>query len=291
MSADVDAEGLGECFNLKPYRNLVKASWAPPPPTPQKESFAAPAATEAPAEEAEAPVEDAAAAPVEGEGEPAESIPTAAAADSDQPPVAEPAEPTDATAATADPAAASEGEVAAAAAVTAAEPVGGDEAPVGDAPIDGDGASPPSSSPPPVADYEEGAPNAFRITLFCLAAQYDACAQDFWLHAFSCFPQREYGCLTVPSAVLAEPTLVKGLTAAATWPGVSFSHTLYVVHRDVLLAPRHLTVQRWLPSQAQVWCDNILLQLPSFGVPCHAQTLASLYGSSLRTHSKCFGAH
>ena len=282
MSADVDAEGLGECFNLKPYRNLVKSTWAPPPRAFQRDSSAAPAAAAAAAAtaiaaeegsaEAGAPAENAAAAAAaaEGESEPTEPAATAAT-DGEQAVAAESAGP-DATLAPADAAASGEGESAAPTAAPAAEG-GRDAAPAADdAPSAGDGASRPpfpSSLPPPGS--EEGAPNAFRITLFCLAAQFDACAQDFWLHAFSCFPQREYGCLTVPSSVLAEPTLVRGLTAAATWPGVSFSHTLYVVHRDVLLAPRHLTVQRWLPSQAQVWPPN----LSPFGLFC-----ASLYDAT-----------
>ena len=87
---------------------------------------------------------------------------------------------------------------------------------------------------------------------FPLLAAFDARAGDFWAHAFACFPQRDYGVLTVPSGVLTEPTLVRGLTAAVLLPGASFSHTLYVAHRDGLLAPRHLAVQRWLPSTAQV---------------------------------------
>ena len=62
-------------------------------------------------------------------------------------------------------------------------------------------------------------------------------------HAFARYPDRDYCVVTVPTTVLQEPALVRGLfTAAAPRPGTAYSHTLFVVHRDALLAPAHLKV-------------------------------------------------
>jgi len=100
------------------------------------------------------------------------------------------------------------------------------------------------------ANPHAGEPNAFSVTLFCIDGKFESRAADFLPHAFRAFPDREYCILTVPSTLLSEPALVRGFSAAAPLPGTSFSHSLFVVHRDALLAAAHLCVTRWRPSVA-----------------------------------------
>jgi len=86
-------------------------------------------------------------------------------------------------------------------------------------------------------------PNAFAVTLFCVEGALACRSGDFLPHAFARYPDRDYCVVTVPTTVLQEPALVRGLfTAAAPRPGTAYSHTLFVVHRDALLAPAHLKV-------------------------------------------------
>jgi hypothetical protein len=57
---------------------------------------------------------------------------------------------------------------------------------------------------------------------------------DFLPHMFGLFPDRDYCILTVPCHAAATSVLLKNnhFTAAASTPGSTFSHVLYLMHRD-----------------------------------------------------------
>eukprot|EP00613_Pedinella_sp_CCMP2098_P039092 CAMPEP_0171776582 /NCGR_PEP_ID=MMETSP0991-20121206/57242_1 /TAXON_ID=483369 /ORGANISM="non described non described, Strain CCMP2098" /LENGTH=140 /DNA_ID=CAMNT_0012383073 /DNA_START=14 /DNA_END=433 /DNA_ORIENTATION=- len=86
--------------------------------------------------------------------------------------------------------------------------------------------------------------------MLCVDGQFECRSHDFLPAAFEQFPDKQYAVLTVPTTVLTEPALVRGHTAVPPLPGTSFSHTLFVVHRDSLLAEKHLKVTRYCPTLA-----------------------------------------
>lgn len=89
-------------------------------------------------------------------------------------------------------------------------------------------------------------PNAFAVTVLCVDGMFESRALDMIPHAFELFPEREYVVLTLPSGV-AEPPLLRSFNLAVPRVGTTFSHSLYILHRDMLLAPEHLVVQRLSP--------------------------------------------
>lgn len=76
-------------------------------------------------------------------------------------------------------------------------------------------------------------PNAFSITLFCIDEAFDSRAAEFLLPAFHLFSDRDYCIVTVPHNV-GESQLLTNFTQIASKPLSTFSHTLYVFHRDSL---------------------------------------------------------
>ena len=87
-------------------------------------------------------------------------------------------------------------------------------------------------------------PNAFAVTLFCLDGSLDSRSMDFLPHAFNEFPDRDYCVLTVPTTT-SESALLAHFTAVTPKEGSTFSHCLYVLHRDELFAHEHLKVERF----------------------------------------------
>jgi adenylate kinase len=90
-------------------------------------------------------------------------------------------------------------------------------------------------------------PNAFAITLFCLDGSVESRARDFLPHAFNEFPDRDYCILTVPTNTQ-ESALLASFTPVAPKSGSTFSHCLYVLHKDSLFAHDHLSVSRFSNS-------------------------------------------
>eukprot|EP00943_MAST-04B_sp_MAST-4B-sp1_P002176 g2176.t1 len=89
-------------------------------------------------------------------------------------------------------------------------------------------------------------PAAFAVTLFCLDDLYEPRARTFLRKAFVMFPDREYCVVTLPHTA-AESSLLSNFTMVSPRPSSTFSHVLYLLHRDGLLASE-VRVQRALES-------------------------------------------
>jgi hypothetical protein len=84
-----------------------------------------------------------------------------------------------------------------------------------------------------IPEAPEKAKNAFAITLFCMEAAFDSRSKDFLKHAFDRFPDRDYLIVTQPHTV-AENSLLQKFTLVPKKPENTFTHVLYIIHRDSL---------------------------------------------------------
>ena len=85
-----------------------------------------------------------------------------------------------------------------------------------------------------IPDPPESAKNAFAITLFCMEAAVDSRSIDFLKHAFDKFSDRDYLIVTQPHTV-PENALLGKFTLVPKTMSNTFSHVLYLIHRDYLL--------------------------------------------------------
>ena len=91
-------------------------------------------------------------------------------------------------------------------------------------------------------------PNAFSITLFCLDNYFESRSMDFLPHAFGMFEDRDYCILTVPSSASESP-LLKHFVPVTAKSGSTFSHCLYVLHKDALFAKDFMKVERYVETK------------------------------------------
>eukprot|EP00742_Colponemidia_sp_Colp-10_P005991 GILJ01006412.1.p1 GENE.GILJ01006412.1~~GILJ01006412.1.p1 ORF type:complete len:1622 (+),score=306.28 GILJ01006412.1:470-4867(+) len=87
------------------------------------------------------------------------------------------------------------------------------------------------------------AKNAFCVTLFCLDELFESRAKDFLEPAFALYPDKDY-CIVTQPHTSPESTLLNNFSLVPKKPSNTFSHVLYLFHRDALLAP--LQVRRAL---------------------------------------------
>ncbi len=73
--------------------------------------------------------------------------------------------------------------------------------------------------------------NAFCITLYCLDSLFESRVRAFLEAAFSTFPDRDYCLLTLPHTV-PHSLLLEHFTLVPARPANTFSHVLYVAHRE-----------------------------------------------------------
>ena len=95
----------------------------------------------------------------------------------------------------------------------------------------------------------ERAKNAIAVTLFCIEAAFESRSKDFLEAAFELFPDRDYLIVTQPHTV-GENALLNSFTQCEKKPENTFSHVLYVCHRDSLQA-NLLRVQRAEETEMQ----------------------------------------
>jgi len=107
-----------------------------------------------------------------------------------------------------------------------------------------------------IPEPPESAKNAFAITLFCMEAAFDSRAKDFLKYAFDLFPDRDYLIVTQPHTI-AENTLLNKFTLAQKKAENTFSHVLYIVHRDYLME-QDIFVQRMLTSDLNDGLEELL---------------------------------
>jgi len=97
-----------------------------------------------------------------------------------------------------------------------------------------------------IPEAPESAKNAFAITLFCMEAAVDSRSVDFLKYAFNLFPDRDYLIVTQPHTV-PENALLSKFTLCPKNMKNTFSHVLYLIHRDYLLE-QDIEVTRTIPD-------------------------------------------
>lgn len=85
-----------------------------------------------------------------------------------------------------------------------------------------------------IPEPPEKAKNAFAITLFCMEAAFESRSKDFLKYAFELYPDRDYLIVTQPHTV-AENSLIQKFINVQKKAENTFSHVLYIIHRDFLL--------------------------------------------------------
>jgi hypothetical protein len=87
--------------------------------------------------------------------------------------------------------------------------------------------------------------SAFAVTAFCLEPDYESRAQDMLRIAFEEHSEYTYCIFMVPDN--SPPSrLTEGMVMAQVKPGVSFDQTLFLIHRESLVAQESLRMERLL---------------------------------------------
>jgi hypothetical protein len=86
--------------------------------------------------------------------------------------------------------------------------------------------------------------NSFAISLFSVDEQFESRAEDLIRVAFEEYPHLDYCVLLVPNASLPSAALTHGMQCPRVREGVSFDQSLYIIHRQSLLANDYLSVER-----------------------------------------------
>lgn len=85
-----------------------------------------------------------------------------------------------------------------------------------------------------IPEPPEEAKNSFGLVLYCMDEAFESFGIEFLETAFAQFPEREYMIITQPHTVQ-ENSLMKFFTQVPKKPNNTFSHVLYIMHRDALL--------------------------------------------------------
>lgn len=93
-----------------------------------------------------------------------------------------------------------------------------------------------------IPEPPEMAKNAFCLVLYCIDEAFDSFGIEFLETAFEQFPEREYMIITQPHTC-PENSLMSFFTLVDKKPSNTFSHVLYIMHRDCLMY-KNLKVQR-----------------------------------------------
>lgn len=88
--------------------------------------------------------------------------------------------------------------------------------------------------------------NAFAITLFCIEEGYESRSEDMLRVAFEENPSLDYCLLMLPNDV-STPAIASCMACPHVRPGVSFDQSLFLAHRDYLLANNFLQLERYTP--------------------------------------------
>jgi adenylate kinase family enzyme len=86
--------------------------------------------------------------------------------------------------------------------------------------------------------------NAFAISLFCLDEKYESRSEDLIRVAFEEYPEKDYCILMIPNTRIPSQALVHCMQCPLLRDGVSFDQSLYLIHREALLAHDLLTIER-----------------------------------------------
>jgi hypothetical protein len=86
--------------------------------------------------------------------------------------------------------------------------------------------------------------NAFAITVFCMNEKFESRAEDLLRVVFEDHPKVDYCLFMVPNGSAIPPSLTSHMSCAKVRTGVSFNQSLFVMHKEVLLAKETLRVHR-----------------------------------------------
>lgn len=92
--------------------------------------------------------------------------------------------------------------------------------------------------------------NAFAVTVFAINQKCQSRAEDLLRVAFEEHPALQYAVLVVPNTAV-KPSLSNCMTYVRLKEGSSFDQSLYIAHRDVMLANEFLVVRRYVPVFAE----------------------------------------
>ena len=91
--------------------------------------------------------------------------------------------------------------------------------------------------------------NAFAVTVFCIDTDFQSRGDDLLRVAFEDNPALDYCLYMVANAAPPSPGLTASMAIVKQRIGVTFDQTLYIVHRDAVLAADLLRVERLTPAQ------------------------------------------
>lgn len=109
---------------------------------------------------------------------------------------------------------------------------------------------------------KQSAINAFAISLFSIDESFESRSEDLIKVAFEEYNNIEYCVLMVPNSVIPSSSLIHWMHAPSVRDGVSFDQSLYIIHRQALLAQDFLSVER-ISSNYLDKCEAFISQLPA----------------------------
>jgi hypothetical protein len=143
-----------------------------------------------------------------------------------------------------------------------------------------------TSKPLSEDDYKReahsGDSNAFSITLFCLAHVHETRYVDLLAAAFEAFPDREYAIITQPFTAPDLPLLRRFVQVLPT-ANSTIQQSLYICHRDSLVAPALMTVRR------AVMQDRSSIRAIVTGSSDIVEFMDAVVASERRNHLPLFG--
>ena len=134
-----------------------------------------------------------------------------------------------------------------------------------------------------IPDPPEQVKNAFAITLFCMEAAVDSRSKDFLKYAFELYPERDYLIVTQPHTV-PENALLSKFTLVKKKLSNTFSHVLYIIHRDFLLE-QNISMTRTEKTDFE-GITELLYSMPSESGESSEQILANIRDATERHDSK-----
>eukprot|EP00602_Paraphysomonas_sp_CaronLab_P013359 CAMPEP_0185043622 /NCGR_PEP_ID=MMETSP1103-20130426/43004_1 /TAXON_ID=36769 /ORGANISM="Paraphysomonas bandaiensis, Strain Caron Lab Isolate" /LENGTH=1284 /DNA_ID=CAMNT_0027583819 /DNA_START=406 /DNA_END=4260 /DNA_ORIENTATION=+ len=94
--------------------------------------------------------------------------------------------------------------------------------------------------------------NAFAISLFSMDEKFESRSEDLLRVAFEEYEGIDYCILMVPNATIPSSALTHGMQCPRVREGVSFDQSLYIIHRQALLAHDFLSVVRLEDSHIEL---------------------------------------
>ena len=95
--------------------------------------------------------------------------------------------------------------------------------------------------------FEGPIASAFAVTAFAITDRFQSRSEDLLRVAFEEHPDLHYCMLMLPNTAT-QSALCRFMNYVSLKPGASFDQSLYIIHRDAMLANEFLSVRRYVPS-------------------------------------------